>query len=316
MNGVGILVDNDFPELVAEVRRVNNRLMTLKLVVSGFTLNIISAYAPQTGLDQEVKMHFWEDLDEMVRGIPHTEEIFIEGDFNGHIGATPRGYDDVHGGFGFGDRNEGGTSLLDFARAFDLVIANLSFPKKMEHLVTFRSSVVEAQIDYVLCRKSDRGLCMDCKVIPSENLSTLHRLLVMDLEITRKRRKRVMYSQHKIKWGALTEAKEKELGVKMVTMGAWRSSGDASAMWTMTAQCIREAAREVLGVSKGNSGGHKGDWWWNGEVQGKVDTKKIAYLKLVESVDEEEKRANREHYKLAKKEAKLAVTATKTATFS
>nr|XP_016467624.1 PREDICTED: uncharacterized protein LOC107790232 [Nicotiana tabacum] len=82
-------------------------------------------------------------------------------------------------------------------------------------------------------------------------------------------------------------------------MKAWRSSGDASAMWTTTAQCIREAAGEVLGVSKGYSGGHKGDWWWNREVQGKVKSKKAAYLKLVESVDEEEKMANREHYKLA-----------------
>nr|XP_016514495.1 PREDICTED: craniofacial development protein 2-like [Nicotiana tabacum] len=176
--------------------------MVIKLVVGGFTLNIISAYAPQAGMDEEVKRHFWEDLDEMVRGIPHTEKLFIGGDFNGHIGTTSRGYDDVHGGFGFGDRNGGGTYLLDFARAFDLMIANSSFPKKREHLVTFRSSVGETQIDYLLCKKSDRGLCTDCKVISSENLSTLHRLLVMDHEIMRKRRKRTMYSQHRINWGA------------------------------------------------------------------------------------------------------------------
>ncbi|XP_070044993.1 uncharacterized protein [Nicotiana tomentosiformis] len=47
-----------------------------------------------------------------------------------------------------------------------------------------------------------------------------------------------------------------------------------------------------------------------------MKTKKVTYLKLVKSVDEEEKRVNREQYKLAKKEAKLAVTAAKTATFS
>ncbi|XP_070032368.1 uncharacterized protein [Nicotiana tomentosiformis] len=282
--------------------RVDDRLMTIKLVIGGFTLNTISAYAPQVGLDEEVKRRFWEDLDEMVRGIPHNEKLFIGGDFNDHIGAASGGYDDVYGGFGFGDRNGGGTSLLDFARAFDLVIANSSLPKKREHLVTFRSSVAETQLDYLLCRKYDRGLCTDCKVIPSENLSTLHRLLVMNLEITRKRRKRAVYSQHRIKRGALTEAKAQELGVKLVIMGAWRSGGDASAIWTVTAQCIREVAREVSGVSKGYSDGHKGDWWWNGEVQGNVETKKAAYLKLVESVDEEEKRVNREHYKLAKKE--------------
>uniref|UniRef100_A0A1S4CMA6 Craniofacial development protein 2-like n=1 Tax=Nicotiana tabacum TaxID=4097 RepID=A0A1S4CMA6_TOBAC len=220
-NGAGILVDKDLRELVVEVRRVNDRLMTIKLVVGGVTLNKISVYAPQAGLDKEVKRRFWEDLDEMVCVIPHIEKLFIGADFNGHIGATSEGYDDVDGGFGFGDRNGRGMSLLDFARAFDLVIANSSFPKK-----------------------SDRGLCTDCKVILSENLSTLLRLLVMGLEITRKRRKRAMYSQHRIKWEALMEAKAQELRVKLVTMGSWMSSGDASAMWTMTALCIREAARE------------------------------------------------------------------------
>nr|XP_016509482.1 PREDICTED: uncharacterized protein LOC107826953 [Nicotiana tabacum] len=79
---------------------------------------------------------------------------------------------------------------------------------------------------------------------------------------------------------------------------------------------IREVAREVLGFSTGYFSGHKGDWWWNREVQGKLETKKVSYLKLVESVDEEEKRANRENYRLAKKEANLVVTITKIATFS
>ncbi|XP_070002260.1 uncharacterized protein [Nicotiana sylvestris] len=82
-------------------------------------------------------------------------------------------------------------------------------------------------------------------------------------------------------------------------------------MWTRTANYIREAAREVLGVSKGYAGGHIGDWWWNEEVKRKIEAKKVAY-ELVESTDEDEKRNIREEYK----KAKLAVTEAKTAAFA
>ncbi|WMV29422.1 hypothetical protein MTR67_022807 [Solanum verrucosum] len=314
-NGVGILVDGDLREQVVEVRRINDRLMLIKLVVGGCTLSVISAYAPQVGLGEEAKKLFYEDLDEVVRGIPITEKIVIGGDFNGHIGATSNGFDDVHGGFGFGERNGGGTSLLDFAKAFELVIANSCFPKKENHMVTFRSLVAKTQIDYLLLRKGDRGLFKDCKVIPSENLTTQHKLLVMDLVIRRDRRTKIVSDRPRIKWGGLTPDLSREMGEKLSGMGAWSGSGDADTMWNKAASCIREVASKVLGVSRGKFGGHKGDWWWNGEVQGKVEAKKAAYTKLVECVDEEEKQTLKKVYKMTKTEAKLAVTKAKTTAF-
>ncbi|XP_070007449.1 uncharacterized protein [Nicotiana sylvestris] len=84
----------------------------------------------------------------------------------------------------------------------------------------------------------------------------------------------------------------------------------------MTANCIKKVAREVLGTSSGRTGGHKGDWWWNVVVQGKVESKKAAYLWLIGSTGEEEKRANNERYKVARKEAKMAVTEAKMAAFA
>ncbi|XP_019228000.1 PREDICTED: uncharacterized protein LOC109209226 [Nicotiana attenuata] len=136
-NGVGILVDKDLRELVVDVNRVNDRLMVIKLVVGGLTLSVISTYTLQAGLDEEVKRLFWQDLDEVVRGILHTEKLFIGCDFNGHIGKTAWGV----------------TSY---------------FQKKEDHLVTFRSMVAKTQIDYLLYRKRDRGLCTDRKVLPGE----------------------------------------------------------------------------------------------------------------------------------------------------
>ncbi|XP_075104549.1 uncharacterized protein LOC107764741 [Nicotiana tabacum] len=54
-NVIGILVDRDLREMVVDVRRVNDKLMTIKLVVGGVTFNAISIYATQVGLGDEVK---------------------------------------------------------------------------------------------------------------------------------------------------------------------------------------------------------------------------------------------------------------------
>nr|XP_009765527.1 PREDICTED: craniofacial development protein 2-like [Nicotiana sylvestris] len=231
--------------------------MFIKLVIGECTLNVVSAYAPQVGLDEEVKRCFWESLDEVVHNIPPAERLFIGGDFNGHIGSVVGGYGEVHSGFVFGDRNRGGSSLLDFAKAFELMIANSSFPKREEHLVTFRSLIVKTQIDYLLLRRCDRGLCKDCKVISGETLMTQHRLLVIDIGITIRRKKRYAHGQPRIRRGTLTKDKAQELEGRLLAMGAWRSSEDASATWATTVNYIREAAREVLGISKGHSGRHQ-----------------------------------------------------------
>nr|XP_016457286.1 PREDICTED: craniofacial development protein 2-like [Nicotiana tabacum] len=219
-NGMGILVDRELREYVVEVRRVNDRLMFIKLVIGECTLNVVSAYAPQAGLDVEVKRRFWEGLDETVRSFPPSERLFIGGDFNGRIGSAAGSYGKVHGGFGLGDKNGGGTSLLDLARAFELVIANSIFPKREEHLVTFQSAAGRTQIDYLLLRRCDRGLCKDCKVIPGESLATQHRLLVLDIGILLKRKRRCARGSSRIRWGALTKDNAQELEKRLSAMGA------------------------------------------------------------------------------------------------
>lgn len=68
--------------------------------------------------DEEVKKCFREDLDEVVNVILHSKKLVFSRDFNGNTGLAYSSFDCVHGGFGFGLRNKGGVSLLDFAKAF------------------------------------------------------------------------------------------------------------------------------------------------------------------------------------------------------
>ena len=78
----------------------------------------------------------------------------------------------MHGGYGFGDRNGPGESILDFTLASDLVVANTMCKKRNEHLITFKSGSIRSQIYYFLVRKVDRLKCSDCKMILGESLTS------------------------------------------------------------------------------------------------------------------------------------------------
>jgi hypothetical protein len=102
------LIDKSLKDGVVDVRRQGDRIILVRLVIGDLVLNVISAYAPQVGLSESSKSQFWEDLDSIVSTVPINKKLFIGGDLNGHVGATNVGYERVHGGFGYGSRNEGG----------------------------------------------------------------------------------------------------------------------------------------------------------------------------------------------------------------
>ena len=51
--------------------------MCVKMEFGGMLINVISAYAPQTGYRPEVKEAFWTDLDEVLVSLPRQERVFI-----------------------------------------------------------------------------------------------------------------------------------------------------------------------------------------------------------------------------------------------
>jgi hypothetical protein len=67
------------------------------------------------------------------------EKLFIGGDLNRHVCSTRVCFDEVHGGFGYGSRNQKEEGILNSDLVYDLIIANTLFRKRVYYLVTFSS---------------------------------------------------------------------------------------------------------------------------------------------------------------------------------
>jgi hypothetical protein len=138
-NRVDIVLDKSLKDGVVDIKRQGDMIILVKLLVEDLVFNVISPYTPQIGLNESIKRHFWEQLDALVSSVPIYEKLFIGGDLNVHVCSTRVGFDGVHGGFGYGSRNQEGEGILNFALAYDLFITNILFRKRVSHIVTFSS---------------------------------------------------------------------------------------------------------------------------------------------------------------------------------
>ncbi|KAL4196736.1 hypothetical protein AMTRI_Chr04g184660 [Amborella trichopoda] len=57
-NDVGIIVNKDLKDKVVNIKRIGDRLLLTKFVSREEIINVISAYAPQVGLDDRINRQF------------------------------------------------------------------------------------------------------------------------------------------------------------------------------------------------------------------------------------------------------------------
>jgi exonuclease III len=57
-NGVGIVLDKNLKDGVVDIKRQGGMIILVKLLVGDLVFNVISAYVPQIGLNESVKMLF------------------------------------------------------------------------------------------------------------------------------------------------------------------------------------------------------------------------------------------------------------------
>ena len=131
---VGVLLNENWIEKVISVVRLNHQ-MSILILMGKSIINIFSVYVPQTGLSIVDKDLFYSALLSNISTFSPDKYLSESGDFNGHVGKAPEGFNGVHGWHGFGSHNADGTRILDLCTAANLAITNTYFMKPDSHLL-------------------------------------------------------------------------------------------------------------------------------------------------------------------------------------
>ena len=156
-NGVGIILHKKHTDAVLEVKRINDHIMLLRMDLGVKCLTVVSCYAPQVGRPQPEKEDFWESLYDTASEIKD-EHWIVCGDFNGHVGRDNSSCHEVHGGNGVGTQNNEGNSIIDFAMANELRLANTFFKSKTDtskHIVVVEDNL-KSTSSYILLPNGGR----------------------------------------------------------------------------------------------------------------------------------------------------------------
>ena len=91
--------------------------------------------------------------------------LVLGGEFNGCVSQHYAGFEGIHGGSGYGMRNQDGLPILDFCVVNKLAITNTFFHKNKSRLITFSSRGNHTQIDFILVKTAQMKNIKHTKLI-------------------------------------------------------------------------------------------------------------------------------------------------------
>ncbi|XP_068237143.1 uncharacterized protein [Palaemon carinicauda] len=144
------------------------------------------------------------------------------------MGISREGIQIVRGGWGVGERNDGGERVIDFALTFDLAMINTFFENKIHRLISYSSGGRESQIDLLLCKRDQLKEARNCKVINGGSIAAQHGWTPNKTVTIGVTRRKVEQSVKKMK-------NSKAAGPDNIPVEVWKSLGEEGidVMWDL-----------------------------------------------------------------------------------
>ncbi|CAF4692807.1 unnamed protein product, partial [Rotaria sp. Silwood2] len=137
--GVGMLLSAKAKKTLIGYNPISSRVITARFNATPFKLTVIHVYAPTSASsDDEIEI-FYDSIEHALTQTPKKDIIIVTGDWNAKIGSDNTHWESVMGRYGYGDRNERGDRLLEFAALHNLYICNTRFQQKANRKWTWAS---------------------------------------------------------------------------------------------------------------------------------------------------------------------------------
>ncbi|CAF4610108.1 unnamed protein product, partial [Rotaria sp. Silwood2] len=138
-NGVGFLLSKKAKNALIGYNPVSSRVITARFNTTPFKITAIHVYAPTSASSDEEIEAFYNSIENTLAEVPKKDLILMSGDWNAKVGNDNTGWNSVMGRYGFGDRNDRGERLLEFATVHRLFICNTRFQHKADRKWTWES---------------------------------------------------------------------------------------------------------------------------------------------------------------------------------
>ena len=161
IGGVGFLINKNIKDRVVEFRGDSSTVASLSIKINT-KYNLQVVYVPaSTHKDDEVEA-FYEEVSKIMSDNKSYYKIVI-GNFNAKVGGHQQGDGAVVGQYGYGERHERGTRLVQFATSENITISSTCFKKRKSKKWPWRSpnGPVKNYIDYILTNK--KGIVKKCR---------------------------------------------------------------------------------------------------------------------------------------------------------
>ena len=173
--------------------------------------------------------------------------------------------------FRIGEMNEGGQRILKTAQALDIMVVSSWFEKRKEHFVTNGNGGNQSQIRYILTRREQKRLIMDCKFILGEVAVAQHRMMVPDMTLARKKRKQTRRKGKVQAWNL--DSNEEGSEFKARVLGRPNQAEEyetADEGWKAMKEVLTSEAIKVCRRKKPLKPASTETWLWTEKVQAAV----------------------------------------------